>query len=72
MAAAIVVMLTRLAWHRTGSEVGYAAFLLMVGGLALAGIALTANLAVSAHPVVRYIHLALLVPIGCFAAFMVR
>ncbi len=72
--ATMVLMLARLAWtsRRGGGGVAYALYLAIVGCLALAAYPLSCNLVFDLPPVVRYLHLALFLPIGCFAAFMVR
>ena len=68
-----VVMLFRLAWlsrgRRSGPDIAFALYLALVGGFALAGYSMTCSYT---FPVVRYFSLALLVPIGCFAAFVAR
>lgn len=68
---AMLLMLVRLAWlwrlRRRESSIGFAVYLALVGCCALAGYGLTCSFA---FPVVRYFNLAILVPIGCFAAFM--
>ena len=71
---ALTVMLVRLAWlwrlRRTESDVRFGVYLALVGCCALAAYSLTCTLAIGTHPIVRYVNLALLFPIGCFAVFM--
>jgi hypothetical protein len=73
---ALTAILLRLAWLRrpTGAEpdARFGVYLALVGCCALAAYSLTCTLAIDANPTVRYVNLALLVPIGCFAAFMAR
>lgn len=72
LAGAVVAMLVRLAWTwRRASLVGnFGVFLFLVGCIAPAAYLLSCNLVVGATPVIRYILLVLLVPVGCFAAFI--
>ena len=74
MGATMVLMLARLAWtwRRGDGRVAYALYLAIVGCLALAAYPLSCNLAFGLPPVLRYLHLALFLPIGCFAAFIAR
>ena len=51
------------------SSIAFAVYLALVGCCALAAYSMTCSYA---YPVVRYFNLALLLPIGCFAAFMAR
>jgi hypothetical protein len=66
-------MLGRLAWlsrlRHSNSSIAFAAYLGLVGCCALAGYAMTCSYS---FPIVRYFNLAILLPIGCFAAFMAR
>ena len=67
----VILMAGRLVWlwrrtHRE-SSIGFAVYLALVGCFALA--AYTATCAF-AYPIIRYFNLAILVPIGCFAAFV--
>ncbi|HEY3045184.1 MAG TPA: hypothetical protein VGJ39_14220 [Vicinamibacterales bacterium] len=75
VAGAMLLMLVRLAWlwrlRRTASSIAFAVYLALVGCGALAGYGLTCSF-VYILPVVRYINLAILLPIGCFAAFVAR
>lgn len=68
---ALLLMVVRLAWlwrlRRREGSIGLAIYLAVAGGCALAAYALTCAYAA---PVVRYFTLGLLLPIGCFAAFM--
>lgn len=68
---AMLLMLVRLAWlwrlRRKAASIGFAVYLALVGCGALAGYALTCSFT---YPITRYFNLALLLPIGCFAAFM--
>jgi hypothetical protein len=70
VAGALVFMLVRLAWlatgQRTGASIVFAVYLALVGCGALAGYALTCSYE---FPVIRYFNMAILLPIGCFAAF---
>ena len=69
--ALMVFMLARLAWlSRSNSvrSIAFAAYLALVGCAAIVGYSMTCSYTL---PVVRYFHLALLLPIGAFAAFMV-
>jgi hypothetical protein len=69
--ALMVVMLARLAWlSRSNSvrSIAFAVYLALVGVATIVGYSMGCFYA---FPVVRYFHLALLLPIGCFAAFMV-
>ena len=70
----MVLMLARLAWtwRRGEGRVGYGVFLALVGCFALAAFPLSCNLVFGLPPVLRYLHLALFLPIGCFAAFIAR
>jgi hypothetical protein len=73
VAGVMAGMLARLGWlwrqaHRD-SSIAFAAYLALVGCGALAGYALTCSF-IYAVPVVRYFNLAILLPIGCFAAFV--
>jgi hypothetical protein len=72
VAGAMVLMLARLAWTLRRAErwPGFGLFLALVGCFALAAYPLSCNLVFGLPPVVRYVHLALFLPIGCFAAFM--
>jgi hypothetical protein len=77
--AAMIVMLARLAWlaRRTQPDadtarrppIAFAIYLALVGCATIAGYSMTCSYA---FPVVRYFHLALLLPIGLFAAFVAR
>jgi hypothetical protein len=66
----LLVMLARAGWqwrhNRSSGRVGFAVYLALVGCAALAGYGLTCSFA---YPVVRYFNLAILLPVGCFAAF---
>jgi len=68
---AMLLMLVRLAWlwrlRRRESSIGFAVYLALVGCCALAGYGLTCSFS---YPVIRFFNLAILLPIGCFAAFM--
>ena len=69
--ALMLVMVARLAWLSRSSSVrsiAFAAYLALVGCATIVGYSMTCSYT---FPVVRYFHLALLLPIGCFAAFMV-
>jgi hypothetical protein len=69
----LLLMLARLAaqWRprRRESSIAFATYLALVGLGAVVGYSMTCSYT---FPVVRYFHLALLFPIGVFAAFMVR
>jgi hypothetical protein len=70
---AMVLMAVRLAWlprlkHRD-SSIAFAVYLGLVGCCTLVAYLVTCAFA---YPVVRYFNLALLLPIGCFAAFAAR
>lgn len=69
----MLLMLSRLAWlwgrGRRESSIAFAVYLALVGCCALAAYSMTCSYA---YPVVRYFSLALLLPIGCFAAFVAR
>jgi hypothetical protein len=71
VAGAIVFMLVRLAWLSrrkwSSASIVFAFYLMLVGCSALAGYALTCSYP---FPVIRYFNLAILLPIGCFAAFV--
>jgi hypothetical protein len=71
--AATLFMLGRLAWlsrrKQAGVPIVFAVYLLLVGCSALVGYALTCSYP---FPVIRYFNLAILVPIGSFAAFAAR
>lgn len=68
---AVLLMLVRLAWlwRLRGREpsIGFAVYLALVGFCALAAYTLTCRYD---YPVIRYFTLAVLLPTGCFAAFM--
>ena len=70
---AMLMMLVRLAWlsrvGRAGSPIAFAVYLGVVGCLAFAAYTVTCAFA---YPIVRYFSLGLLLPIGCFAAFVAR
>ena len=71
VSGAVLLMLGRLAWlsrrpHRE-SSITFAVYLALVGCCALGAYTLTCAFA---YPVIRYFNLALLIPIGCFAAFV--
>ncbi|HEY3384045.1 MAG TPA: hypothetical protein VGK32_19955, partial [Vicinamibacterales bacterium] len=68
------VMLARLAWtwRRDDGRTDVAAFLMLVGAFGLASYTLACMLTTGVPPMVRYLHLPLLMPIACLAAFMVR
>jgi hypothetical protein len=70
---ATLLMLIRLAWlwklRRGGSSIAFAVYLALVGCCTLAAYSITCAYA---YPVVRYFNLGLLLPIGCFAAFVAR
>jgi hypothetical protein len=72
-AATMLLMLARLAWlwrfRRSEPSIGFAAYLALVGCAALAGYGLTCA---HVYPIFRYFNLAILLPIGCFAAFVAR
>ena len=69
--AAVLLMIVRVAWlsrSRSGKpSIAFAAFLAVVGCCALAAYTLTCAFS---FPVVRYVYLAVLLPVGCFAALM--
>ena len=70
---AMLMMLFRLArlsrLRPAGSSVAFAVYLGLVGCLAFAAYTVTCAFA---YPIVRYFSLGLLLPIGCFAAFVAR
>jgi hypothetical protein len=73
--ATLVGMLVRLAWRwRSGraGDVRWGMYLATIGAIALAAYTVTCSLSIGAHPTVRYINLAVLVPIGVFAMLMAR
>ena len=69
--AAVLLMIVRVAWlwrSRSGKpSIAFAAYLALVGCCSLAAYTLTCAFA---FPVVRYVYLAMLLPVGCFAALM--
>jgi hypothetical protein len=69
--ATLALMLVRLAWLRMTSHresrIGFAVYLALVGCATLVGYGLTCSFA---YPVYRYFNLAILLPVGCFAAFV--
>jgi hypothetical protein len=71
--AALIVMAGRLAWtwrlRPHGPPIGFAVYLAVIGIGSLAAYTLTCAYD---FPVVRYFYLGLLLPIGCFGAFMAR
>jgi hypothetical protein len=74
--ATMALMLLRLgwAWRRPAiaSDIGFGVYLALIGCCTLAAYSLTCNLVLERPPLIRYINLALLLPIGCFAVFMAR
>jgi hypothetical protein len=75
LAAGMAVMLGRIAWlwaRRGGTErdVRFGVYLAVVGGITLAAYSLACSVAFNAHPTIRYVNLALLLPIGCCAIFL--
>ncbi len=72
-AGTMLVMLARFAWlwrlRRSESSIDFAVYLALVGCCTLVGYGLTCSFA---YPVFRYFNLAILLPIGCFAAFVAR
>jgi hypothetical protein len=70
-AGTMLLMLGRLAWlwrfRRSESSIGFAVYLALVGCATLVGYGLTCAFV---YPISRYFNLAILLPIGCFAAFM--
>ena len=70
---AVLLMLVRLVWlsrlGRSESSIAFAVYLALVGCCALAAYTLTCSYD---YPVIRYFTLGVLLPTGCFAAFMVR
>jgi len=69
---AVAVMLVRLLWlsRRGTGDIRWGVYLGIVGLVTLASYSVTCTLSVGAHPVLRYINLGLLLPIGVFGAFM--
>ena len=69
----MLLMLVRLAWlsrlKRREPSIAFAVYLALVGCCALAVYTVTCAFA---YPIVRYFSLGLLLPIGCFAAFVAR
>jgi hypothetical protein len=70
--AAMIAMTVRLAWlwrskSPSESSVAFAVYLALIGCCALAAYTLTCAFS---FPVVRYVYLAVLLPVGCFAALM--
>jgi len=72
---AMALMLVRIAWlwrrRRDGAEVGFGVYLALVGCCALAVYPLACSANTGIYPIIRYMNMALLLPIGCFAVFMV-
>lgn len=70
----MVLMLARLVWtwRRGGGRPGFGLYLALIGCFALAAYPLSCNAIIGGRPVLRYLHLALFLPIGCFAMFMAR
>ena len=67
----LLLMLIRIAWlwkvTPRRPPISFAAYLALAGLTAIVGYSMTCSYA---YPVVRYFHLALLLPIGCFATFV--
>ena len=74
--AAIAAMTARLVWiaRRPGTQpdIRFAIYLVAIACCTLASYSLTCSLTTELGPLVRNVNLAVLLPIGCFAAFMVR
>jgi hypothetical protein len=70
---ALILMLVRLAytWRKVRGRPDLALFLLLLGTFGLASYALACTTNTTDLPLLRYLHLALLAPIGCLAAFLV-
>jgi hypothetical protein len=73
---AMLLMIVRLAYPgrltRGEHSVAFPAYLALVGCCALAGYLLTCTFIFEQRPILRYLNLAMLLPIGCFSAFMTR
>jgi hypothetical protein len=70
-------MLVRLAWSwyrqpRLGASEAFFVYLGLVGVFTAAAYPLSCNITPGQPPLLRYILLGLLLPVGCFGAFMVR
>jgi len=72
--ATMTFILLRLVWiwrrRDRASEVGFGVYLALIGCCTLGAYSLTCNLVLEQPPLIRYINLALLLPIGLFAALM--
>jgi hypothetical protein len=73
--AALVLMTARLLSRQTrattgGADAGFGAYLGWVGVFAAGAYPLSCNVGDIDAPILRYLLLALLLPVGCFAAFM--
>jgi hypothetical protein len=53
-------------------SMAFGTYLALVGCCALGAYVLACNLAFDANPIVRYLNLGLLLPVGCFAVYMAR
>jgi len=77
VALALGGMITRLAWSwsrqpRLGTGEAFFVYLGLVGAFTAAAYPLSCNIIPGQPPLLRYILLGLLLPIGCFGAFMSR
>src|SRR5205085_5838893 len=73
---ALLMMLLRLAWlwrlRREEPSTAFGVYLALVGSCALGGYLLACGVAFDANPIVRYLNIGLLLPVGCCAVFMAR
>lgn len=84
VAAALALMLARLAWGQSqgsesgvtvggpGQDLGFGPYLAWVAALVACAYPLSCNVTPGGLPLFRYLLLALLLPVGCAAAFMQR
>jgi hypothetical protein len=75
VSVALTIMIVRLILargekQRSDGETGFGAYLAWVGVLAACAYPLSCNVNIAGAPILRYLLLALLLPVGCFAAFM--
>jgi hypothetical protein len=73
---AMVLILARIAWLLirrrvgAGADIGFGVYLALVGCCALAAYPLACSANTGIYPIIRYMNMGLLVPVGCFAVFM--
>lgn len=74
VSAAMTLMVARMAWQwtrrRAAAEVGFGVYLALIGCCVLAVYPLACSANTGILPIVRYLNMAFLLPVGCFAVFM--